>query len=263
MREWNYAGVMTGSAIQFRQLTKARGEQVVLSKLDLDVLEGEFLGLIGVNGAGKTTLIKCLLDLDSVSSGSIAIFGQEHCVAGAREQLAYLPEKFLPPCYLTGQDFLRYMSKLHGHDFNPGEVEEMLHILDLEAAALDKSAGRLSRGMAQKLGLAACLLSGKRLLVMDEPMSGLDPKARAGLKHRLLELKQQGHTFFFSAHLLADAEKLCDRIAILHQGKIQYIGSPAACCRHFNAPDLEQAYLCCIGAEPSRMSNGRRKSQAC
>ena len=92
-------------AIQLQRLTKLRGGQVVLSELDLEVFAGEFLGLVGVNGAGKTTLIKCLLDLDSVTSGDIAIFNRKHSLVGAREQLAYLPEKFLPPCHLTGPGF--------------------------------------------------------------------------------------------------------------------------------------------------------------
>ena len=112
----------------------------------------------------------------------------------------------------------------------------MLRLLDLEASALDKPTARLSKGMVQKLGLAACLLSGKRLLVMDEPMSGLDPRTRIYLQRHLLELKRQGYTCFFSTHLLADVEKLCDRMAILHQGKIRYAGSPAACRRHFKYP---------------------------
>ena len=123
-----------------------------------------------------------------------------------------------------------------------------MDILDLEIAELDKLAVRLSKGTARKLGLAACLLSGKRLLVMDEPMSGLDPRARASLQTHLLELKRQGVTCFFTTHLLADVEKLCDSMAILHRGGIRYVGSPGACRRHFNAVDLEQAFLRCVEA---------------
>lgn len=244
---------MPVTAIQFRRLTKLHGGQAVLSELDLEVFEGEFLGLVGINGAGKSTLIKCLVDLDSVTSGDITIFNRDHGLSGAREQLAYLPEKFLPPGYLTGRDFLRYMSQLYGNDINPDKIQAMLQLLDLEACALDKTSARLSKGMAQKLGLAGCLLSGKKLFVMDEPMSGLDPRARIYLQRHLLELKRQGYTCFFSTHLLPDVEKLCDRIALLHQGKIRYIGSPAACRRYFNTPDLEQAFLRCI---ESREGNG-------
>ena len=133
-----------------------------------------------------------------------------------------------------------------------------MDILDLEIAELDKLAIRLSKGTARKLGLAACLLSGKKLLVMDEPMSGLDPRARVCLQSHLQELKRQGVTCFFTTHLLADAEKLCDSIAILHRGGIRYIGSPAACCRHFNAVDLEQGFFTLRGGRPLVSISGVR-----
>ena len=233
-------------AIRIQGLTKQRGGKTVLSRLDLMVQEGECMGLVGVNGAGKTTLLKCLLDLDSATSGEIAVFNRKHSLAAARARLAYLPEQFRPPACLSGWEFLRYLGRLHGNEFNRKRVGEVTDILDLELAELDKPAMRLSKGTAQKLGLAACLLSGKKLLVMDEPMSGLDPRARVCLQSRLLELKRQGVTCFFTTHLLADAEKLCDSIAILHRGRIRYIGSPAACRRHFNAVDLEQAFLRCL-----------------
>ncbi len=243
---------MADLAIQCRELSKSYGGAVVLSSLEMDVYKNEFLGLIGVNGAGKTTLMKCLLDFNAITSGVIRIFGREHHNTQARARLAYLPEKFLPPYYLTGRDFLRYMSELYGSRFDLQAVYRMLKMLDLDSASLNQSVGQLSKGMAQKLGLAACLLSERELLIMDEPMSGLDPKARACLKSYLLELKQQGRTFFFSTHLLSDVEKLCDRVAILHEGQIRYMGSPDACCRHFNTDDLEQAYLCCVGGEGIR-----------
>jgi ABC-2 type transport system ATP-binding protein len=102
--------------------------------------------------------------------------------------------------------------------------------------------------MAQKLGLATCLMSEKDLMVLDEPMSGLDPKARAYLKQHLLELKQGGKTVFFSTHMLADIEVLCDRIAILHDGSIRFSGTTEECTEMFQANDLEQAYLTCVGA---------------
>lgn len=237
---------MAVPAIQIQRLTKHRGQNVLLSEMDLSVPEGDCLGLVGVNGAGKTTLIKCLLDLDTVTSGEVSIFNEKHNRPKAREHLAYLPENFRPPGYLKGWEYLRYLSQLHGNDFDPDRIRSTLEILDLETLELDKLTVSLSRGTAQKLGLAGCLMSGKKLLVMDEPMNGLDPGARINLKHHLMELKCLGRTCFFTTHLLADVEKLCDRIAILHQGKIRYLGSPAACCRHFRATDLEQAYLHCV-----------------
>ena len=237
---------MLVSAVQFKRVTKCRGTEVVFSDLDLTLAEGEFLGLAGVNGAGKTTLMKCLLDLDTLTSGEITLFGRQHSQVAAREHLAYLPEKFRPPGYLSGWEFLRFMSQLHGNSFNPDRLKTTLEILDLDITELDKLTVRLSKGTAQKLGLAGCLMSDKRLLIMDEPMSGLDPVARSCLQSHLQELKREGVTCFFTTHLLADVEQLCDRIAVLHHGKIRYVGSPADCNRYFNAANLEQAYLRCV-----------------
>jgi ABC-2 type transport system ATP-binding protein len=101
--------------------------------------------------------------------------------------------------------------------------------------------------MGQKLGLAACLLSNKVLMVFDEPMSGLDPRARALLKRCLLELKQQGKTLFYSTHLLEDVVALCDRVIILHDGNICFSGTPRECCARYKADNFEAAYLACVG----------------
>jgi len=237
------------SAINIDKLCKSYGRQNILSGIDLEILPGEFLGLVGVNGAGKTTLIKCLLNFTRADSGSISIFGTRHTLTAARERLVFLPEKFTPPYYLSGRDFLVYMHELHGLKYDPGAVEKMLAILDLDHSFITKPVGQLSKGMSQKIGLAACLLSNRDLLVLDEPMSGLDPRARAYLKQYLLTLKKQHRTLFFSTHLLADVETLCDKVAILHEGRIQFMGSPVDCCKNYETDDFEQAYLRCVGAE--------------
>ena len=238
---------MPTAALHFNNVTKRYPRQLALSNLTLSVHAGEFFGLVGVNGAGKTTLIKSLLDFCDIDSGSVEIFGVDHHQAQARARLAYLPERFLPPYYLTGRDFLQFMARLHRVVVDEARMVHMLATLDLDVSALAKSVRDYSKGMAQKLGLAACFLSGKDLLVLDEPMSGLDPKARALLKAYLQQLKAQGKTLFFSTHMLHDVEALCDRIAILHGGNVRFVGSPHACCVEFGAENLEQAYLNCIG----------------
>lgn len=235
------------NAIEFRGVGKSYQQQAVLDGLQLSVAEGEYLGLVGVNGAGKSTLIKCLLDFCEIDRGAIDIFGVTHRNRRSRARLAFLPERFTPSYYLRGRDFLNYMAALHGVSHTPAERRKMLEILDLEPAALDKSVGALSKGMGQKLGLAAALLSRKELLVLDEPMSGLDPKARAYFKQHLVALKERGQTLFFSTHLLPDVEALCDRIAILHDGELVFVGSPEHCRATYSAPDLEAAYLRCVG----------------
>lgn len=233
-------------AICLRSVTKGYGATLVLREIDLEIASGEFFGLVGMNGAGKTTLIKCLLDFCALDSGSIEIFGTSHRLTGSRRPLAFLPERFMPPYYLTGMDFLKYMLKLQSLPFNRSEAETMLQSLDLDPSALTRPVRSYSKGMTQKLGLAACFLADKSFYVLDEPMSGLDPKARALLKSRLQGLRAAGRTLFFSSHALADVEELCDRMAVLHQGQIRFVGSPAECCRHCDAETLELAYLQCI-----------------
>ena len=217
--------IMATPALKFEKVVKRYGKQEVLSDVSLQLEEGEYLGLVGVNGAGKTTLIKCLLDFVAVTKGNIGIFGLPHTETNARRRLAFLPEKFMPPYYLTGQDFLEYMLRLHNVPYAEKQVMAILEILDLDPSALRKPVRQFSKGMSQKLGLAACLLSGKELLILDEPMSGLDPMARARLKRYLIGLKGKGTSLFFSTHLLADVEALCDRIIILHGGRVCFAGT--------------------------------------
>ena len=237
---------MTGTALQFRNLVKRYDKKPVLQGVDLDVAQGEFVGLAGVNGAGKTTLIKCLLDFHRVDEGTIEIFGVDHRQTRARQALAFLPERFTPPYYLTGLDFLKYALELQAVPYDADEANAMLDALDLNKSALTRPIRSYSKGMTQKLGLATCFLAKKAMYVLDEPMSGLDPKARALLKAMLLQLRASGRTLFFSSHALADVQEICDRMAILHEGRLRFVGTPAACKEQFGCDTLEQAFLRCI-----------------
>lgn len=236
------------TALRFDGLQKSYGRQSVLRGFSLDVAAGEFFGLVGVNGAGKTTCMKVLLNFSHLDGGAIHLFDTSHTDTTARERVAYLPERFLPPYYLTGNEFFRYMGRLHGRIPAEQEINDMLAALDLDQSALNKPVRDYSKGMAQKLGLAACFLSGKDLLILDEPMSGLDPKARLLVKRYLSGLKDQGRTVFLSTHLLADVDDLCDRMGVLHEGQLRFTGSPKECLETFAAETLEQAYLHCISA---------------
>jgi len=237
---------MSDIALRFTQVEKRYAGVPALNRFSLEVRRGEFFGLVGVNGAGKTTLIKCLLDFCDADAGAIDIFSVPHSATTARARLAYLPERFNPPFYLTGRDFLRYMLKLYRAPYDEGEVGRVFGALDLELSALDRPARSYSKGMTQKLGLAACLLSGKDLYVLDEPTGGLDPKARALLKGRLAALKRAGRTVFFTSHALADVAELCDRMAVLHAGQLRFTGTPRELTGRYGAPDLERAFLACI-----------------
>lgn len=236
------------AAIGFEGVVKRYGAHEALAGVDLDLAAGEALGLIGVNGAGKTTLIKTLLDFCALDAGAIRIFGTPHTRTQARERLAFLPERFVPPYFLTGHEFLQMMGRLYARAPATGDLDAIAAALDLEPAALAKPVRTLSKGMAQKLGLAACLLSGRELLVLDEPMSGLDPRARARVKEQLLQVRRAGRTLFFSTHLLADVEALCDRVAVLHEGRVRFLGTGEAFRAAYAADTLEDAYLACVGA---------------
>lgn len=236
---------MPDPAIRCAGLTKAYGGVRALHQVTLSVPQGEIFGLVGENGAGKTTLIKCLLDFCEIDEGTVEIHGVPNEMVRARAILAYLPERFTPPHYLNGEDFLRYMAHLHGQRYDDRAAADAMARLDLPASVLDRPARTYSKGMAQKLALAACLLSGKQLYVLDEPASGLDPRARALLKQELRILRSRGATVLLASHALADVEALCDRVAVMHRGSVRYQGTPEDFKRHYGGCDIEAAFLAC------------------
>jgi ABC-2 type transport system ATP-binding protein len=234
------------SALEFSGVRKRHGRITSLDGVSLRIRSGAFFGLVGVNGAGKTTLLKCLLDADRADAGAIAIFGRPSTLVGARAAIAYLPERFSAPFYLRGREFLRLMATFHGHAHDEDRVAATLAALDLDPGALCRPVRDYSKGMTQKLGLAACLLSGRPLLVLDEPASGLDPRARALLKAALRARHAQGTTVFFTSHALADVQEMCDEMAILHAGHLRFTGSPVRLLQDTGVQDLEAAFLACI-----------------
>jgi ABC-2 type transport system ATP-binding protein len=237
---------MSPNALRFSAVCKRYGEVPALCDVDLAVEPAEFFGIVGENGAGKTTLIKCLLDFCDIDSGDIEIFGVPHRKTAARAGVAYLPERFVPPFFVTGRDFLRYMMALYGSPYDEARVAKVFAGLELDIEVLNRLARGYSKGMLQKLALAACLLSGGALYVLDEPASGLDPKARALLKRQLQALRDAGKTVFFASHTLADVYELCDRMAVLHRGRVRYAGPPSGLVAQYGAKDFEQAFLACI-----------------
>ena len=227
-------------------MTKRLGRRPVLTSLSLEVRPGEIFGLVGTNGAGKTTCIKCLLDLCHLDAGRIGIFGRPATAPESRRPLAYLPERFVPPRHLLGREFLRFMSRMHRVEPGPERVREVLAALDLEPSDLGEPVREYSKGTAQKLGLVACLLADKPLLVLDEPMSGLDPKARVLARRYLRGLRDAGATVFLSTHLLADAGGLCDRMGVLHDGTMRFVGAPTRLRERFPAATLEESWIACV-----------------
>lgn len=224
-------------------MRKAYGAFAVLRDVGFEVATGACFGLAGINGAGKTTLLKCLLDFCTQDSGSISICGRPSTDPGARAPLAFLPERFSPPYFLRGVEFLRHVLDLHGSPYDAARAAHAVAALDLDPSALTRPVRGYSKGMTQKLGLAACMLAQREIYVLDEPMSGLDPKARALAKAQFREIAAAGRTLFFTSHMLADIEELCDRMAVIHDGRLCFLGSPAELLAQHPGGSLEHAFL--------------------
>jgi ABC-2 type transport system ATP-binding protein len=244
----NGSPFMPEPVVRFRGVNKSYGRASVLRGIDLDVFGGQSLGLAGVNGAGKTTLIKCLLDFCALDAGTIDVHGVSHRRPKARARLAFLPERFTPPYFLTGREFISMMLRLFGRPYEESRIRAAAAALDLDHDVLERPVRAYSKGMTQKLGLAACLLAERDLYVFDEPMSGLDPKARARVRDLLLGLKAEGRTLLMTSHSLADIEEICDGMAVLHEGTLVYSGPPQGLRERHGESSLERAFLSCVEA---------------
>ena len=229
--------------IEINGLVKDYGTRRVLNELSLQIHAGEIVGLLGVNGAGKSTLIKCLLDLIEADAGEIKLFGISHRQTAARRKLSYLSEQFRPPYYARGHDVLKLMAGLEGLEFSASDISEYCRLLALDEAVLAHPCQSYSKGMRQKLGLISCLLAEKPLLILDEPMSGLDPQARKLFKDRLLAHRDKQRTIFFSTHLLEDIESICDRVVVLDDGRLRFIGTVPELLESSGKSSLEAAFL--------------------
>lgn len=234
---------MSDPVLSIQKANVYYGAFQALNDISLKIGRGETFGLIGLNGAGKTTMIKSILGLRDIQSGEILMDGMPTYKHAAKKQFAYLPERFNPPSFLKGMEFLRFSLKLYGKGMSRDEFRAQADKLALNPDVLDKSVHTYSKGMRQKLGLLGTLLTECPLMILDEPMSGLDPRARAYVKDMLRDAKTQGRTVFLSSHILADMAEICDHIAVLHDTAIQYDGTPAELMKKTGKQDLEHAFL--------------------
>lgn len=232
--------------LSIKNVKKSFCDKKVLKGISFDVRENEIFGLIGLNGIGKTTLIKTIIDILDKDSGDISIFGVDATNKISRENIAYLPEKFHPSTYLKGTEFLS-MTYKSGKKNDLKLAKKLAKSLALEEKALCQKVSKYSKGMMQKLGLIYTLLSEAPLIILDEPMSGLDPKARIRLKEELINYKNSGHSVFLSSHILADMDEICDRIGVINNGKIVFIGTPKEFREKHSQQSLEKAFLEEIG----------------
>lgn len=229
--------------LSLQDVAMGYGGPPVISGINLEIRAGEFFGLIGLNGEGKTTLIKGLLGLRRVEQGTIRLFGQDCQHPDAKKNLCYLPERFDPPWFLSGMEFIKFTLNLYSQPCDNARVLEYADRLALDRAALDRRVQTYSKGMRQKLGLVASLLTDCRLLVLDEPMSGLDPMARARVKDLLAGHRRTGQTVFLCSHILSDLDEICDRVGVLHGGALRFTGCPGDLKADTGETILERAFL--------------------
>jgi ABC-2 type transport system ATP-binding protein len=232
--------------LEIENLDVAYGRFSALEAVNLNVLSGKTFGLIGLNGAGKTTLIKTILGLRHPLKGRISFFdsdGSQLLSQNAKKHIAYLPERFEPPVFLSGREFIRFSGTLYQKKISEAEMDEAAKSLELDSAVLSRSVNTYSKGMRQKLGLIATILTGCQFLILDEPMSGLDPKARVCVKENIVRLREEGRTVFLSSHILSDLHEICDTVAVLHNKTIQFYGSPDDLMKQYNKSSLERAFL--------------------
>lgn len=209
--------------ISFSNVTKkfGPGKAAAVDNVSFEVARGEFFALLGPNGAGKTTLVRMLLDFSRSSFGSITIDGVSSMEPKARQGVGFLPENFRMPGHLSAVQYLLRQAELCGMRGNEARnaIGELLDIVGMKDDQR-MAAKACSKGMLQRIGLAAALLAGKKILVLDEPVSGLDPIGIRDVRRIMEGLKQKGVTIILNSHLLSEVEKTCGTAAIIHKGKI-------------------------------------------
>jgi len=199
-----------------------------LKPLHLSVEEGEVFGFLGPNGAGKTTTLKLLMGLMYPTAGSARILGMEINDPRMKAQIGFLPEQPYFYDYLTAAELLDYYGRLSGMPAKdlPRFTAAVLDRVGL-ASAGNMQLRKFSKGMLQRAGIAQAILHDPKVVFLDEPMSGLDPMGRREVRDLMAQLKHEGKTVFFSTHILSDAEALCDRVAVIHQGELRGVGAVA------------------------------------
>ncbi|MFN7038946.1 MAG: ABC transporter ATP-binding protein [Alphaproteobacteria bacterium] len=229
--------------LAIRNIDKNFNSVEILKDINFNIKQGEIFGLVGLNGVGKTTLIKIILDLLTPDKGEVEFYGQKHNIPESRVNIAYLPEKFYPSQFLKGEEFISLALSYYKKEYEFDKVEDIVNKLDLDPKVLKYKVNKYSKGMSQKLGLSSIFLSEAPLLILDEPMSGLDPKARIQLKKLLIDYTKTDKTIFFTSHILSDIDEICNRIAVLDHGNIIFIGTPEEFRAQQGETNLEKAFL--------------------
>jgi ABC-2 type transport system ATP-binding protein len=243
--------------IQLRALTKRYGTFTAVNSIDLEVPKGQLFGFLGPNGAGKTTTLRMIAGILRPTSGSVLIGDVDVAAAPAvaKAKLGFIPDRPFIYEKLTGAEFLRFVAGLYGQDGSAVErrMNELLALFDLTEWK-DELVESYSHGMRQKLIISSALLHRPEVIVVDEPMVGLDPKAARILKDLFREYTRRGHTVLMSTHTLEVAESLCDRVAIIHGGRIRAVGTvdELYASAESEAKGLEEVFLRLTGENAAR-----------
>lgn len=223
----------------------------VLRGLDLEVEKGEIFGFLGPNGAGKTTTIKAVMGLVRPDEGRITIAGDPHDTVEAKRRMGFMAESPYLYSYLSGREYLRFSAELLVLDGGAvgDRVEELLGRVSMDTRA-DQKMKTYSKGMLQRIALAQALLGEPELLILDEPMSGLDPIGRRDVRDIILEQQKKGVTVFFSSHIIPDVETVCDRVATVINGRVRGVGAV----RDLLAREVEGYEATFTGLDPTALA---------
>ncbi len=250
--------------IEAVKLSRRFGPRVVVDRLDLWVEEGEWYIFLGHNGAGKTTTIKMLLGLLRPSGGHGRVLGLDsrRDRNAIHRQTGYMPENLRPYEYLTGTEYLEFVGDLHDLDRERcrrriGDLIDLLEMKDAAHALIKE----YSLGTRKKLGFAAALLHEPKVLFLDEPTADLDPRAAELVRRLIRGLCDRGHTVFMTTHILTHAERFCDKVGILHDGKLVVQESPGSLRERYDGAELEEVFLKLTGdLQPDRVERFLRAS---
>src|SRR3989475_6062901 len=215
-------------AVEIQGLRKVYRQIIAVDDISLVTYQGEAFGFLGPNGAGKSTVVTILTDLVAPTKGTVRVLGQPINHVQSRKQVGYLPEFPSFHRWFKARDFLEFHGRLYGlkSTFLEKRIMEVLEMVGLSGRENQKL-GTFSKGMLQRIGLAQAIIHKPDLVILDELVSGLDPVGQRDMRELLRELKAEGTSIFLNSHLLADVEAICDRVAIINQGRILKVGAPA------------------------------------
>ncbi|NBX68128.1 MAG: ABC transporter ATP-binding protein [Proteobacteria bacterium] len=236
---------LTDTVLKLTNVSAYYGFTKAIESVSFELKKGQVVGLIGANGAGKTTSLKVLLGMLKPATGTISILGMSRCSSRLFKRIGFAPEDATPPEYLTAREYLVFLSKFRkGENINSvQQIEEFLTWFELDP---DKLVRKYSKGMRRRLILAQAFLGKPDLIVLDEPLNGLDPMMILKLRDRLKLYQKQGTTILYSSHILTELEQTCSDVVIMHRGSVIHQDSVENLVKQFGS--VEKAFSAKIGA---------------